>query len=343
MYVLISTRQRKMMVFKLFKNSLLHYLSLLLVLQGSMEFVVGKVAPNETTLIFYYGPQFEDSMRYELSDATEILKNPHFNAKGQIHLYLHGFKESQDSESVHIVVESYLKRKDINIITVDWAKAAGEQYVEAATKNIELLGVALSEVIMKLYNAGIDRKNLNVVAHSLGAQLAGKIGRNIILKSNGTDKIYRMAVLDAAFPLFFPGFLQTVNKNDAEFLQAIHTDIGTYGQPFTIGHVDFWPNGGRQGQPGCPQGIIIPLSKEDLCSHHRSWRFWAESVADVNDSSPKFLGFPSGTYLQFLAAGKGNLKNKPVEMGINCPMSARGNYYLKTNSQSPFARGMDGY
>ncbi|XP_055838377.1 pancreatic triacylglycerol lipase-like [Episyrphus balteatus] len=184
--------------------------------------------------------------------------------------------------------------------------------------------------------------DLTVVAHSLGSQLAGMTGRAVILKSNGT-KIYRMAVLDAAFPLFFPPFLPTVNQKDAEHLQSIHTDIGTYGQPISIGHVDFWPNGGRQGQPGCPQGLIVPLSPEDLCSHQRSWRFWAESVANSNEDKPKFLGFPSRSYLQFLTAGKANLKNKPVEMGINCPISASGNYYLKTNSQPPFARGMDGY
>lgn len=322
------------------KNQLLFRLLLLLV---SRELLVlgQEVPPSETTLIFYFGPNYNNSARYQLSDAADIVKNPHFD-KPKTHIYLHGFGESQDSESIHVIVDAYLKRKDINLITVDWAKAAGANYFDAAFHNIEVLAPVLADAILNLYKAGIDRKNLEVVAHSLGAQLAGMTGRQVILKTTGR-KIYRMAVLDAALPLFFPPFLPTVNQNDAEHLQTIHTDIGTYGQITPLGHVDFWPNGGRQGQPGCPQPPIIPLSPQDLCSHQRSWRFWAESVANANGTEPKFLGFPAQSYARFLTAGKGNLKNKPIEMGINCPLNAKGSYYLRTNSQPLFARGIDGY
>ncbi|XP_055839774.1 pancreatic triacylglycerol lipase-like [Episyrphus balteatus] len=158
------------------------------------------------------------------------------------------------------------------------------------------------------------------------------------------DKL-RFIVLDASYPLFLPlpFFLTTVNKNDAEFVQAIHTEVGTFGQPFSLGHVDFWPNGGR-AQPGCSNGLLIfPFSDADICGHRRSWRFWAESVANLNNSEPTFLGFPAFSYLTFLLDGEDNLEKKTVEMGINCPMSAKGNYYLKTNSRSPFAKGKDGY
>lgn len=31
-----------------------------------------------------------------------------------------------------------------------------------------------------------------------------------------------------------------------------------------------------------------------------------------------------------------------VKMGIDCPMTARGKYYLQTNSSAPYALGMEG-
>ena len=77
-------------------------------------------------------------MVYKLSDAAEIPKNFHFN-RNQTHLYLHGWRENQTSESIYVIVDAYSKRKDINLITVDWGKAAGEDYFDAAFTNIELV------------------------------------------------------------------------------------------------------------------------------------------------------------------------------------------------------------
>ncbi|XP_055839374.1 lipase member I-like [Episyrphus balteatus] len=312
---------------KILKYCLLLNFNLLLVSQE----VAARVEAYETTLIFYYGPKFTDFQRYKLSNAAEILYNPHFKY-GETHLYLHGWHESQTMPDIQTIVDAYLKRNDINLIVVDWGKAAAERYVEASFKNIELLAPVLADSILDLYRAGIHRKDLRVVAHSLGAQLAGMTSRHIMWKSNGNIKIHRLELLDAAFPLFFLGILPKVNKNDADFVQAIHTGSGTYGQPKPIGHVDFWPNYGRK-QPGCSNRlIVIPFTMEDLCSHQRSWRFWAESVANVYGTNPRFLALPFSNAYNTI----------PTEMGINCPISARGNKWLRTNNEPLFARGKYG-
>lgn len=42
-----------------------------------------------------------------------------------------------------------------------------------------------------------------------------------------------------------------LDNTDAEFVDVIHTAIGTAGYSKSIGHADFFPNSGRPPQPGC--------------------------------------------------------------------------------------------
>lgn len=77
----------------------------------------------------------------------------------------------------------------------------------------------------------------------------------------------------------------------------------------------------------------------DLCSHRRSWRFYAESVGTPADTT--FHSIKASNWLSF-KLGRVDRDNIAV-MGIDCtPETPEGNYYLQTNSVQPFARGMDG-
>lgn len=42
----------------------------------------------------------------------------------------------------------------------------------------------------------------------------------------------------------------TVLIDDADFVDAIHTAANRQGTSLSVGHADFWPNGGEL-QPGC--------------------------------------------------------------------------------------------
>lgn len=42
-----------------------------------------------------------------------------------------------------------------------------------------------------------------------------------------------------------------LDKDDAYFVDVIHTDAGKYGIQSNIGHIDFHVNGGKRIQPGC--------------------------------------------------------------------------------------------
>lgn len=81
------------------------------------------------------------------------------------------------------------------------------------------------------------------------------------------------------------------------------------------------------------------LSDNDLCSHRRSWFFWAESVAAKNEKS-----FPSVKCKSWDNFKEGNSEEgAPMAyMGIDCPMDASGDYYLQTNGEQPFSKGMAG-
>lgn len=65
--------------------------------------------------------------------------------------------------------------------------------------------------------------------------------------------------LDPAAPGFKYLLLQNerLSDDDAEFVDVIHTAGGTLGFLEPIGHVDFFPNGGKAPQPGC--GSVFDL------------------------------------------------------------------------------------
>ena len=57
--------------------------------------------------------------------------------------------------------------------------------------------------------------------------------------------------LDPAGPLFNKAKEEyRLDKNDATFVDVIHTDAGFAGTTLNLGDADFYPNGGRE-QPGC--------------------------------------------------------------------------------------------
>ena len=167
-----------------------------------------------------------------------------------------------------------------------------------------------------LLNNGLDINKLHIVSHSLGAQLAGLVGRQIQRKSSNTHKIKRITCLDPAFPLFYPAFFfKPISKNDAEFVAIIHTDSWIYGSPFSTGSVDIYPNDGTTLQPGCPTREFFSQNLNDFCSHHRSIRFWSESVANINNKI-----YASKQCFNNVSFNLGWCnQNKVVNMGIDCP------------------------
>lgn len=90
-----------------------------------------------------------------------------------------------------------------------------------------------------------------------------------------------------------PGFFENVpsgrlTSNDAKYVQAIHTNAGILGFLFSIGHSDFWPNGGVT-QPGC-----FGIDVGGLCSHNRVFSLYAESLG-----KNRFVAKKCDSYIEY--------------------------------------------
>ncbi|KAG4080004.1 hypothetical protein HA402_006316 [Bradysia odoriphaga] len=121
--------------------------------------------------------------------------------------------------------------------------------MNAAAKVLSL-GIIYAPIMLKAFKQGLDIEKFHVVAHGLGAQLAGVMGRKIISNSHQSQKLKRITGLDPANTPFFPGsIVKHLSHSDAEMVDLIHTDAGIYGQPIATGTVDFWPNDGKTLQP----------------------------------------------------------------------------------------------
>ncbi|XP_015516106.2 lipase member H-B [Neodiprion lecontei] len=239
-------------------------------------------------------------------------------------LYFHGWTESSKSTSVQTIVAAYLERADHNVLVLDYSEIAGEAW-NYAYLSTEGVGYTVAIALDEMVAAGLDATTLNLVGHSLGAQVMGYIGKNV----NFT--IPKITGLDPAGP----GFTETdshLQASDADFVEIIHTEASYLGIDYSAGDVDFWPNGGSS-QPGCSTtSELVQIT----CSHARSWAYFAESLSDED----AFLAIACDSYTEFEAGSCSS--NTEEIMGYATPNTAAGNYMLQTNSDSPYGRGEEG-
>ena len=118
-----------------------------------------------------------------------------------------------------------------------------------------------------------------IIGHSLGAQTCGFFGKSFF-KITGT-KLASIVGLDPAGPIFeeFDQYEKTqkLYRDDADFVQVIHTNTEQLGHKETMGHIDYYLNGGAK-QPADICGTIGQYkdSITGSCSHHYAYWFLAK-------------------------------------------------------------------
>ena len=181
----------------------------------------------------------------ELLKAQEdSIKKSHLDLKNKIKFIIHGFIDTPLSNWVGDMKDELLKAEDLNVIVVDWAGGSLPLYTQA-TANTRLVGLELGHFINYLVkNHGVDPADIHIIGHSLGAHTAGYAGSMV-------QGLGRITGLDPAEPYFqgMPAHVR-LDPTDAELVDVIHTDgkgiffLG-YGMSQTCGHIDFYPNNGK--------------------------------------------------------------------------------------------------
>ncbi len=141
-----------------------------------------------------------------------------------------------------------------------------------------------------------------------------------------------MSSLILFFLLQAPGFYDPslrLNQSNANFVDIIHTSM-VFGLQVSLGHHDFWPNGGLS-QPGCLTLLDIP----GVCDHMRATDLYAESIL----SPLKFQTSTECSLSIYWQAGFCNCKSNCNRMGhyANRALKSPANFFLSTNAQAPFS------
>lgn len=173
--------------------------------------------------------------------------------------------------------------------------------------------------------SGILFEDIALIGFSMGAHVAGIAGKYV-----QTGRLSKIYALDPAFPLFpYENIKERVDRTDAEYVEVLHTSVGSYGYDRPLGHVDFYVNFGSS-QPGC-------YFKE--CSHFRAFQIFSQSLWQEQLEG---LGCSPEMWQDMI-----RFKRCPKETGVKLTMTPemanvtalktrRGVYYLLTSSQAPY-------
>ncbi|XP_037040483.1 pancreatic lipase-related protein 2-like [Bradysia coprophila] len=185
---------------------------------------------------------------------------------------IHGFLSGYDFiELFRAGYGTDLTRK-LNLIGIDWSRGAGTWVLDywRVLRRISTVGSAVGRFIMAAIKDNVisDPNSIHVVGHSLGAHIAGFVGKYMAESGPNSIKLRHITALDPAGP--YIGSYECPRRlcdTDASFVETIHTNGGMLGRWKPIGQLDLYVNGGRR-QSGC----ILPT-----CSHSFSHK-WYRSV-----------------------------------------------------------------
>ncbi|XP_023951766.1 uncharacterized protein LOC112055790 [Bicyclus anynana] len=269
-----------------------------------------------------------------------------FDTARPTRVIVHGFGSNCDNVWVYEMRSALMAVEECNVICVDWEGGASMPNYLRAAANTRLVGKQLAMLLEGL-GQHIDMKfeDVHLIGFSLGAHVAGFAGSEL-------KNISRITGLDPAGPLFeFQDPRARLDRSDAKFVDVIHSNgetliLGGLGAAQPLGHVDFYPNGGRV-QHGCSNlfvgavsDLVLPWAGaspegRSLCNHRRAYKFFTDSV------SPKchFPAFPCSDYDTFVEG-----KCFPCDgdrrcgnMGYYADRSlGRGQLYLLTREEEPF-------
>ncbi|KAK8405534.1 hypothetical protein O3P69_001830 [Scylla paramamosain] len=273
---------------------------------------------------------------YQTLKIGDLNSLGHFNGNNPTVVVVHGFSNhGYEGWPVEAKTE-LLKLGSYNVISVEWGKLAVAPWYPSAVKHVPQVGNLTARLLDWLHEAaGMQAAGVQVAGHSLGAHVAGAVGQNL--------KNFRLPFItgmDPAGPWFYDNPESSrLDKTDADFVQVIHTNggsmlAGCVGLKDKIGHVDFFPNGGKH-QPGCTIGGSWMDLLTGGCSHGKSHMYWIESI----NGTPAFVSRPCNDWATYTKGVCNSCGQGCLNMGFHVDRSLEGTYFLNTNRHQPFAIG----
>lgn len=230
----------------------------------------------KTKFLLYSRSNRDSPVRLDYRPSSPLGRLTQFQQRKPLKLLVHGFFESGDIDWIKDIKNALLDVEDCNVIIIDWSGGAKQlSYIKAAG-NTALVGRQASLLVQRLIEnsrGALGPDLVHMVGFSLGGQIAGFFARHF--KETTGKVIGRITPLDPAAPLF-DNTSSSVSDKDAAYVDVIHTSggdmivVGQLGIEKPVGHVDFYPNGGKM-QPGCK-----PL--DIACDHLRAPAFFLESI-----------------------------------------------------------------
>ncbi|XP_054556187.1 lipase member I isoform X2 [Talpa occidentalis] len=215
--------------------------------------------------------------------------NTNFNTSKKTIWLIHGYRPIGSIPSwLQNFLRVLLDQDDINLIVVDWNRGATTFIYNRAVKNTRKVAVKLSESIHNLLKHGASLDNFHFIGVSLGAHISGFVGKIF------QGQLGRITGLDPAGPKFSgKSSNDRLDYSDAKFVDVIHSDVNGLGVKEPLGHIDFYPNGGKK-QPGCPKSIFSGINFIK-CDHQRAvYLFMAALKTGCN-----FISFPCTSYKDY--------------------------------------------
>ncbi|XP_054099317.1 pancreatic lipase-related protein 2 isoform X3 [Callithrix jacchus] len=215
----------------------------------------------------------ENPDNFQLITGTEpdTIEASNFQLGRKTRFIIHGFIDKGEENWLSDMCKKMFKVEKVNCICVDWRGGSRTMYTQAV-QNIRVVGAEIALLIQVLsMQLGYSPEDVHLIGHSLGAHAAAEAGRRL------EGRVGRITGLDPAEPCF-QGTPEEVrlDPSDAVFVDVIHTDSAPivpflgFGMSQKVGHLDFFPNGGKQ-MPGCKKNILSTII--DINGIWEGWRY----------------------------------------------------------------------
>ncbi|XP_068084054.1 pancreatic triacylglycerol lipase isoform X2 [Anabrus simplex] len=122
-----------------------------------------------------------------LHKSPQLLNNSLFELEKPTVIYMPGYTERYDTESVRTVIQAYLDKGGHNLMIVDAYRALSNPDYLATLKTVPTVARAVAASIDDMVRAGLHTSSIHIIGHSLGGQAAGYVGKYIT-----TGKVHRI-------------------------------------------------------------------------------------------------------------------------------------------------------